>query len=146
MARAARAHFIQPMRACGAAMRQMLAGARRQTLERRHHRGPRRKNHEVVHKSSGKKFGYGELAADATAMPMPALDQITVKDAKDFRYIGKGKIKITDLRDITVGQGALRSGRGSARHDVRGGRPSAGGRRQGGEIRRQRRDEGAGRS
>ena len=96
-------HFIQPMRACGAAMRQMLsaAAAKKWNVAITEVEAI---NHEVHHKASGKKLGYGELAADAATMPVPALADIVVKNAKDFRYIGKGKVKITDLRDITVGK------------------------------------------
>ena len=55
-------HFIQPMRECGAAMRQMLEAAAAQrwgvgVAE------VQAQNHEVVHKPSGRKLGYGELAA-----------------------------------------------------------------------------------
>ena len=34
---------------------------------------------------------------------MPAADSLRLKDPKDFRYIGKGTISITDLHDITTG-------------------------------------------
>ena len=49
-------------------------------------------NHEVVHKATGRKLGYGELAADAGAMPVPPRDQLKLKDPSAFRYIGKGQI------------------------------------------------------
>ena len=35
---------------------------------------------------------------------MPDTAALTLKDPSQFRYIGKGRIAITDLRDITVGQ------------------------------------------
>ncbi len=35
---------------------------------------------------------------------MPAADSLKLKDAKDFRYLGKGQIGIVDLRDITMGK------------------------------------------
>ena len=96
-------HFIQPMRACGAAMRQMLVAAAAQQWKVAAEEC-QAVNHEVVHKKSGKKLGFGQLASAASAMPTPAMDKIKVKDPKDFRYIGKGKIKPTDLHDITVGK------------------------------------------
>src|SRR6266851_1695477 len=96
-------HFIQPMRECGAACRLMLetAAAKRwgvavTEVEAR--------NHEVIHKPSGKKLGYGEIAADASALPTPAVDTLKLKDPASFRYIGKGQIQMVDLFDITVGR------------------------------------------
>ncbi|HQT77213.1 MAG: twin-arginine translocation pathway signal protein, partial [Rhodospirillales bacterium 20-64-7] len=60
-------------------------------------------NHEVVHTGTGKKLGYGELAADAAAQPVPDPSTLNYKDPKDFRYIGKGQVSIVDLHDITTG-------------------------------------------
>src|SRR5690606_16849564 len=60
--------------------------------------------HEVVHKSSGRKLGYGELAGAAAGLPVPAADKIKLKDASAFRYIGKGTVRISDLDDITTGK------------------------------------------
>jgi isoquinoline 1-oxidoreductase beta subunit len=96
-------HHIQPMRECGAAVRQMLEAA----AAKRWGVAPGEvaaQNHEVVHKSSGRKLGYGELAADASALPTPAADQIRLKDPSTFRYIGKGNVSIVDLFDITTGR------------------------------------------
>jgi len=42
----------------------------------------------------GRNLGYGELAADASALPTPPADQIKLKDASAFRYIGKGTTPI----------------------------------------------------
>ncbi len=96
-------HFIQPMRLCGAAARQMLeqAAARRWNVDVGEVEA---KDHEVIHKPTGRKLGYGDLAADASAMPVPAKDQIKVKDPSAFRYIGKGQTPIVDLFDITTGR------------------------------------------
>jgi len=96
-------HHIQPMRQCGAAARQMLetAAAKRWGVDPGEVKG---QNHEVVHKASGRKLGYGELAADASALPTPPADQIKLKDANAFRYIGKGTTPIVDLFDITTGR------------------------------------------
>jgi isoquinoline 1-oxidoreductase beta subunit len=58
-------------------------------------------NHEVVHKASGRKLGYGELAADASVMPVP--DNLKLKDPAQFRYIGKDT-PIVDGFDITTGR------------------------------------------
>ncbi len=96
-------HFLQPMRQCGAAARQMLeqAAAKRWGVEVS---TVQARNHEVVHAETGRKLGFGELAADAAALPTPPLAQLKLKDAKDFRYIGTGKVSIYDLRDITMGR------------------------------------------
>jgi isoquinoline 1-oxidoreductase subunit beta len=96
-------HFIQPMRECGAAMRQMLetAAAQRWGVAVAEVQA---QNHEVVHKPSGRKLGYGELASAASALPTPPTDQIKLKDQAAFRYLGKGNVPIVDLFDITTGR------------------------------------------
>jgi isoquinoline 1-oxidoreductase beta subunit len=96
-------HHIQPMRQCGAAARQMLetAAAKRWGVDPGEVTA---QNHEVVHKPSGRKLGYGELAAAASALTTPSADQIKIKDASAFRYIGKGTTPIVDLFDITTGR------------------------------------------
>lgn len=96
-------HFIQPMRACGAAARQML-----ETAAANKWKVPvgevEARLHEVVHKLSGRKLGYGELAADAAVLPVPAEDKIRLKEASAFRYMGKGNVRISDIVDITTGK------------------------------------------
>jgi isoquinoline 1-oxidoreductase beta subunit len=96
-------HFIQPMRQCGASMRQMLetAAAQRWGVGVAEVQA---QNHEVVHKASGRKLGYGELAAAASALPTPPADQVKLKDEASFRYLGKGNVPIVDLFDITTGR------------------------------------------
>jgi isoquinoline 1-oxidoreductase beta subunit len=95
-------HFIQPMRQVGAGARQMLetAAAKRWNVPVGEVKASL---HEVVHTPSGKKLGYGELAADAAALPAPALDTLKLKEPSAFRYIGKGNVQIVDLFDITTG-------------------------------------------
>jgi isoquinoline 1-oxidoreductase beta subunit len=96
-------HFIQPMRQCGAAARQMLETAAAQKW------GVNASEvetqvHEVVHKPSGRKLGFGELAEAAAALPVPAEDTLKLKDQSAFRYIGKGNVRPTDQVDITIGK------------------------------------------
>ena len=43
-------------------------------------------NSFVIHSSTGKKLGYGELAQDACNIPVP--DRVKLKDRKDFKIIG----------------------------------------------------------
>ena len=96
-------HFIQPMRQCGAAARQMLeaAAAKQWGVDVSE---VETQEHEVVHKASGRKLGFGDLATDAAALPVPAEDKIKLKDASAFRYIGKGNVRPTDQVNITTGE------------------------------------------
>ena len=98
-------HYLLPMRDMGAAARTMLeaAAAQRWNVPVSEVRAA---VHEVVHDKSGRRLGYGELAADAAALPVPATETLRLKDPKEFRYIGKGAISITDLHDITTGKAA----------------------------------------
>jgi isoquinoline 1-oxidoreductase beta subunit len=95
-------HYLMPMRQIGACARTMLesAAARRWGVPATEVKAV---NHEVVHGASGRKIGFGELAADAAKEPVPSLEGLKLKDPKDFRYLGKGEIGIVDLRDITTG-------------------------------------------
>jgi len=96
-------HYLLPMREMGAAARTMLESAAAQRWK-----VPvsevRAGVHEVVHDGSGRRLGFGDLANDAAALPVPATETLRLKDPKEFRYIGKGAVSITDLRDITTGQ------------------------------------------
>src|SRR6202012_858710 len=71
-------HFFLPMRQIGAAARMMLeqAAAKRWGVDVS---DVEAKNHEVVQKSTGKTLGYGELAADAAKLDVPATDSLKVK-------------------------------------------------------------------
>jgi isoquinoline 1-oxidoreductase beta subunit len=96
-------HFIQPMRQCGASARMMLesAAAARWGVPVE---DVEAKLHEVVNKKTGAKLGYGELAKDAAALPVPAADKVKLKPQSAFRYMGKGNVRFTDLHDITTGK------------------------------------------
>ena len=54
----------------------------------------------VLHKTSGRKASFGQLAADAAKLPVPA--EVKLKDAKDFVYIGK-RAPRTDSRAKSTG-------------------------------------------
>ncbi len=96
-------HWIQPMRQCGAAARAMLEQAA--AAEWKVDVGEvEAQLHEVVHKPTGRKLGYGHLAAAAAGLPVPVADKIKLKEASAFRYIGKGTVRISDLHDITTGK------------------------------------------
>lgn len=96
-------HFFMPMRTCGASARMMLERAAAERwqvpIDEVH-----AKNHEIVHVKSGRRLGYGALAAAAAKLPVPSRDQVVLKDPSQFRYIGKGKIRIVDGRDIVTGK------------------------------------------
>ena len=96
-------HFIQPMRACGAATRQMLEHAAAMTWGVSDTEC-KAQNHKVTHTPTGRSLGYGELAAAASALPTPKLSTVNLKDPSQFRYIGKGNVQITDLFNITTGR------------------------------------------
>ena len=62
------------------------------------------KNHEVVHRPTGRRLGYGTLAKAAADMPVPRRETIRLKDPSQFRYIGKGELKLVDGPDIVTGK------------------------------------------
>jgi isoquinoline 1-oxidoreductase beta subunit len=61
--------------------------------------------HMVVHKASGKKLGYGELAAAAGKLEVPKKEEIKLKARSEWRYIGKGTASY-DLKDMCTGKAA----------------------------------------
>ncbi|EMD98899.1 molybdopterin-dependent oxidoreductase [Pseudomonas stutzeri] len=96
-------HFLMPMRRVGAAARQMLeaAAAARWAVPVAEVRATQ---HEVLHQPSGRRLGYGELAADAARQPVPTGDALRLKTRAEFRYIGKDQVRLVDLEDIGTGQ------------------------------------------
>jgi isoquinoline 1-oxidoreductase subunit beta len=75
----------QPLRKAGATARTMLiaAAAKRWNVDSA---SCRAQSGEVRHQTSGRSLGYGELAADAAQMPVP--ENVTLKQAADFKLIG----------------------------------------------------------
>jgi isoquinoline 1-oxidoreductase subunit beta len=57
----------------------------------------------VVHAKSGKKLGYGELATAAAKLPVPAKEELKLKERKDWSYIGK-PTKSYDLKNMSTGK------------------------------------------
>src|SRR6202163_2097456 len=96
-------HYLIPMRQIGASARTMLeaAAAKRWGVPVSEVKAI---NHEVVNASSGRHLGFGQLASDAAAQPVPAIEPLQLKDPSRYRYIGKGAVSIVDLRDITTGK------------------------------------------
>ncbi len=96
-------HFFDPMRRCGAAARTMLEAAA--AAQWKVPVGEvEAKNHEVVHKPTGRKLGYGALAKAAASQPVPARETLRLKDPSQFRYIGKGQLKLVDGPAIATGK------------------------------------------
>ncbi len=96
-------HFFGPMRRVGAAARTMLetAAAARWNVPVSEVEA---RNHEVVHRPSGRRLGYGELAYDASKLPVPPRETLRLKDPSQFRYIGKDDVKLIDGPDIVSGK------------------------------------------
>lgn len=96
-------HWYEPMRRCGAAARTMLelAAAAQWKVPAGECRA---QLHKVVHQPSGRELGYGELAAAAAALPVPARDSLRLKQPSEFRYIGKEASRAIDGADIVNGR------------------------------------------
>jgi isoquinoline 1-oxidoreductase beta subunit len=103
-------HFFEPMRRCGAAARTMLEAAAAERWKVPAGEVEAR-NHEVVHRRTGRRLGYGALAKAAAAQPVPDRDAVRLKDPKQFRYIGKGNLKLLDGRDIVTARRSTASTR-----------------------------------
>jgi isoquinoline 1-oxidoreductase beta subunit len=59
--------------------------------------------HTIVHRPSGRRWGYGELAADAAKLPVPKKEDLQFKPRSAWRYIGKGTSSY-DLQDLCTGK------------------------------------------
>ena len=94
-------HHIQSMRQMGASVRHMLAEA----AAGKWGVDPSAVTvgvHEVT--SGAMRAGFGELAEAAMDRPVPPFEALTFRAESEFRYIGKGRIGIVDLHDITTGK------------------------------------------
>jgi isoquinoline 1-oxidoreductase subunit beta len=96
-------HHFEPLRRIGAAARRMLeeeAATRWSVPVSEVHA----ENHEVVHRSSGRRLRFGTLASGAAGRPVPAREMLTFKAPDRFRYIGRDNISLVDNVDITTGK------------------------------------------
>ena len=59
--------------------------------------------HVVVHSSSGRRLGYGELATAASKLPVPTKGEVQLKSKSAWRYIGKGMTSY-DLTELVTGK------------------------------------------
>jgi len=60
--------------------------------------------HFVVHSASGRKLGYGEIAAAAAQLPVPKKEGVPLKERSQWRYIGKESNSLFDLPEIVTGK------------------------------------------
>ncbi len=93
------ANSYEQMRKAGAAARAMLVSA----AAGRWNAGPESitvARGVVTHQPSGRKATFGQLATDAAKLPVP--QEVKLKDAKDFAYIGR-RVPRTDSRAKSTG-------------------------------------------
>jgi isoquinoline 1-oxidoreductase beta subunit len=93
-------HSWERLRKAGATARQMMieAAAKKWNVPAS---GLSTDNGFVIHKESGRKATYGELATEASKIPVPA--DVRLKDRKDFKLIGKA-VRNVDNREMLTGK------------------------------------------
>jgi isoquinoline 1-oxidoreductase beta subunit len=93
---------LKPLREAGATARTMLeqAAAKQWNVPVSEVQAT---NHEVVHAASGRRLGYGALAAAAAALPVPAAADVKLKPKSAWRHIGKSQ-PVIDGKDIVTGK------------------------------------------
>ena len=60
--------------------------------------------HFVVHRGTGRKAGFGELAEAAAKQPVPKLEELKLNPRSAWRYIGKDDTRLFDLPDLVTGK------------------------------------------
>ena len=60
--------------------------------------------HFVVHRGTGKKAGFGELAEAAAKQPVPKREELKLNPRSAWRYIGKDDTRLFDLPDLVTGK------------------------------------------
>ncbi len=96
--------FFDLMRQAGAAGRLMLiraAAAQWQVPAAECDTG---EPHFVLHRVSGRKLGFGELAESAAKQPVPHREELKFNPPSEWRYIGKENHHLYDLPDMVVGK------------------------------------------
>src|ERR1700720_4745391 len=59
--------------------------------------------HVVVHRSTNRRAGYGELASAAANLPVPSREELKFKPKSAWRYVGKGEVSY-DLEALVTGK------------------------------------------
>jgi isoquinoline 1-oxidoreductase beta subunit len=57
----------------------------------------------VVHRSTNRKAGYGDLASAAAKLPVPPKEDLKFKPKSAWRYVGKGEVSY-DLEALVTGK------------------------------------------
>src|SRR6266481_6513146 len=60
--------------------------------------------HFVVHRRSGRKLGYGEVAGAAAKLPVPKKEDVPLKARSQWRYIGKESNTLSDIPERVTGK------------------------------------------
>lgn len=93
-------HSWERLRKAGATARHMLIEAAAKRLKVLSS-SLTAENSMVIHKESGKKLSYGELAEEASAIPVPA--DVQLKDSKHFKLIGTA-VRNVDNHEMVTGK------------------------------------------
>jgi isoquinoline 1-oxidoreductase beta subunit len=94
--------FFDTMRECGASARWMLIQAA--ALQWKVPASEcSTEPHAVVHKATGRRTGYGELASQAARLAVPKKEQLQLKKPSEWRYIAKGMTSV-DLEKLCTGK------------------------------------------
>lgn len=96
--------FFDLMRQTGAAARVMLIGAAAAQWNVPAGECDTSEPHFVVHRASGRKLGFGELAEPAAKQPVPAVADLKLNPRNAWRYIGKDNHHLFDLPDMVTGK------------------------------------------
>jgi len=93
-------YLYNTMREMGAIAKALLITAAAQTWEVSESECSA-ENHFIIH-TSGKKIGFGELVEKAKTLEAPSIENLQLKDPKDFKYIGK-RLKSIDVENFANG-------------------------------------------
>ena len=117
-------HYLIPMRQIGASARAMLEGAaaKRWGVPVTEVKAA---NHEVVHAASGRRIGFGDLAADAAKESVPAIGRPEAQGPEGLPLSRQGRDQHRRSPRHHHGHGAIRRRRPPARHEIRRHRASA---------------------
>jgi isoquinoline 1-oxidoreductase beta subunit len=94
--------FYEAFREAGAAARTMLvrAAAMQWNVSEKECAA---ENHEVVHRPSGRRLGFGELVPAAARLPVPKKEDLEFKPKTAWKFVGK-EHPIYDLEQIVTGK------------------------------------------